>query len=51
MSQYFPAYKAVLEPEINRCLNPEEYEEVKDYALELGFSTGWFQDMDEQGGA
>lgn len=51
MSQYFPAYKAVREPGINRYLNPEEYEEVKDYALELGFSTGWFQDMDAQGGA
>ena len=51
MSQYFPAYKAVGEPEINRCLYPEEYEEVKDYALELGFSTGWFQDMEAQGGA
>ncbi|NIM15140.1 MAG: radical SAM protein [Candidatus Aminicenantes bacterium] len=51
MSQYFPAYKAAQEPEINRCLYPEEYQEVKDYALELGFSTGWFQDMDAQGGA
>jgi putative pyruvate formate lyase activating enzyme len=51
MSQYFPAYNAAREPEINRRLYPEEYQEVKKYALELGFSNGWFQDMDAPGGA
>jgi putative pyruvate formate lyase activating enzyme len=51
MSQYFPAHEAVRHPDINRCLYPAEYEEVKDYALELGFSEGWFQDMDAPGGA
>lgn len=51
MSQYFPAYKAVEHNEINRQLTYEEYEEVKEYALSLGFSKGWFQDMDAPGGA
>ncbi len=51
MSQYFPAYEAVREPGIHRRLYPEEYEEVKDYAIALGFAAGWFQDMGAPGGA
>jgi len=50
MSQYFPAYKAVEHNRINRRLTPEEYNEVKEYAMSLGFSNGWFQDMDALGG-
>jgi putative pyruvate formate lyase activating enzyme len=46
MSQYFPAHKAVKNPEINRRVNKEEYLEVKNHALQLGFSKGWFQDID-----
>lgn len=46
MSQYFPAYKAIEDPDIHRRLLPAEYREVKDYALQLGFSRGWFQDID-----
>ena len=45
MSQYFPAYQASQHGEINRRLFLEEYREVKEYALGLGFSRGWFQDM------
>lgn len=44
MSQYFPAYRAVEMPEINRRVPSDEYEEVKDYALSLGFTDGWFQE-------
>lgn len=51
MSQYFPAYKAVEHNAINRQLTPEEYNGVKDDALSLGFSKGWFQDMNAAGGA
>ncbi|MCP5106671.1 MAG: radical SAM protein [bacterium] len=43
MSQYFPAYRAVEMPEINRRVRAEEYEEVKDYAFTLGFTDGWYQ--------
>ena len=45
MGQYFPAYKAVEIPGINRRILPAEYEEVKGYALSLGFSNGWFQSI------
>jgi putative pyruvate formate lyase activating enzyme len=41
MGQYFPAYKAVDIPGINRRIHPYEYTEVKDYALSLGFSNGF----------
>ncbi len=44
MSQYFPAYKAPDSP-LSRRLNPEEYAEVKEYAVEKGFESGWFQDL------
>jgi putative pyruvate formate lyase activating enzyme len=50
MSQYFPAYKASEHPEINRRLSPGEYREVEEYALQLDFSNGWFQDPLEEGG-
>ncbi len=45
MSQYFPAYKAALHREICRRVLPEEYREVKEYALSLNFTKGWFQDI------
>jgi putative pyruvate formate lyase activating enzyme len=44
MNQYFPAYRAVEIPEINRRVSGEEYEEVKDHAIFLGFDNGWFQE-------
>jgi putative pyruvate formate lyase activating enzyme len=45
MSQYFPAHKAGKTQGIERRLFPEEYVEVKEYALDLGFDNGWFQDL------
>lgn len=44
MSQYFPAYQAT-DTVINQRITAEEYHEVKQYALELGFAKGWFQDI------
>lgn len=44
MSQYFPAYQAV-DTDINRRITADEYRDVKQYALELGFNNGWFQDI------
>jgi putative pyruvate formate lyase activating enzyme len=51
MGQYFPAHKAVDMPGINRRVYPDEYSQVKDYALSLGFSNGWFQYIPPAGGA
>ncbi len=48
MSQYFPAYRAVEMEGINRRLRPDEYSEVKEYALSLGLTNGWFQEIDVQ---
>lgn len=45
MNQYFPAYQAAEIPGINRRIRPKEYEEVKAYALSLGLTNGWFQEL------
>ncbi len=48
LSQYFPAYKAAsvrAYSNINRRIAIDEYNEVKEYAVSLGFSQGWFQDV------
>ncbi len=45
MSQYFPAYKAKEVKGIQRRLMPEEYNRVKEHAINLGFENGWFQDL------
>ena len=45
MSQYFPAYNASGFSEICRRVSEKEYLEIKRYAISLGFSNGWFQDM------
>ncbi|GBE12287.1 radical SAM superfamily protein [bacterium BMS3Bbin14] len=44
MSQYSPQYKAAAYPEINRTLTAAEYDEITDYALELGLENGFVQD-------
>lgn len=49
MSQYFPAHRAASEPAyaaINRKILAEEYDEVADYAEELGIENGWFQEAE-----
>lgn len=51
MGQYFPAYKAVDIPAINRKIEAAEYREIKDYALDLGLEDGWFQDLEQPGKA
>ncbi|VAW36399.1 radical activating enzyme [hydrothermal vent metagenome] len=45
MSQYSPQYKAAAYPEINRTLTAAEYDEITDYALELGLENGFVQDL------
>lgn len=45
MSQYSPQFRVVHYPEINRPLTPREYDEVTDYALELGLENAFIQEL------
>jgi putative pyruvate formate lyase activating enzyme len=47
MSQYFPAWKAVETPGLDRKLKKTEYDEVCDYALQIGISNALIQEIDE----
>jgi len=44
MAQYAPLYQAHLHPPLDRILKKNEYEEIVDYALELGFEHLWLQE-------
>ena len=44
MSQYTPCTNLEKYPEINRKLSPEEYDEVIDFAVELGLENGFVQE-------
>lgn len=46
MNQYTPLAQVNAYPEINRTLTGEEYEELVDYAIELGISNGFIQEGD-----
>ena len=46
MSQYEPVFKAKDFPGINRNLEPDEYEKVFNYLVELGLDNGWAQAPD-----
>jgi putative pyruvate formate lyase activating enzyme len=48
MSQYSPQYKAGDFPEINRTLTENEYNEITDYALELGLENAFIQELESQ---
>jgi putative pyruvate formate lyase activating enzyme len=48
MSQYSPQYKADKVPELNRTLTAEEYDEITDYALELGLENAFIQTLESQ---
>ncbi len=48
MSQYSPQYKARDFPEINRILTEDEYDEITDYALELGLENAFIQNLESQ---
>ncbi len=45
MSQYFPAYKAINHKIINRKLKKDEYENIIEYALKLGFENIFIQEI------
>ncbi|MGF7142416.1 putative pyruvate formate lyase activating enzyme [Anaerotaenia torta] len=44
MNQYTPMPVMAEYPEINRCVTEEEYEELVDYAIELGVENGFIQE-------
>jgi len=48
MAQYSPQYKAGDYPEINRTLTEDEYDQITDYALELGLENGFVQELISQ---
>ncbi|MFH1146956.1 MAG: radical SAM protein [Pseudomonadota bacterium] len=46
MSQYYPVHRAGNHPELNRTLHREEYQEVEDFCVALGFENGFLQGLD-----
>jgi len=48
MSQYSPQYKAGAYPGINRTLTEDEYDEITDYALELGLKNAFIQELESR---
>ena len=48
MSQYSPQYRACDHPEINRALTEEEYDQITDYALDLGLENAFVQEMESR---
>ncbi|MFZ1042292.1 MAG: radical SAM protein [Anaerolineales bacterium] len=48
MSQYSPQHKASKYPEINRTLTKEEYNEITEYALDLGLEHAFVQEIESQ---
>jgi putative pyruvate formate lyase activating enzyme len=48
MSQYSPQHRAADYPEINRRLTKGEYDEIIDYALDLGLENAFVQELESQ---
>jgi len=48
MSQYSPQYKACDYPAINRTLTADEYDEIMDFALELGLENAFIQELESR---
>ena len=46
MSQYCPIYKAVSHKVLGRKIDPDEYSDIYEYFLGLGFQNGYAQDFD-----
>lgn len=49
MSQYSPQYKALQHPPLNRPLTLAEYDQVTEYALDLGLEKVFVQELTSQG--
>jgi putative pyruvate formate lyase activating enzyme len=48
MSQYSPQYKACCYPDINRRLTLDEYDEITEYAIDLGLENVFVQELASQ---
>ncbi|MFH1006159.1 MAG: radical SAM protein [Candidatus Latescibacterota bacterium] len=48
MAQYAPQYRAHDYPGINRALREDEYDEVTDYALDLGLVNAFIQELESK---
>lgn len=48
MSQYSPQYKASGYPEIDRTLAAEEYDEIVEYALDIGLENAFIQELESR---
>lgn len=48
MSQYSPRHKAHKYPGIDRTLTAEEYDEITEYALDLGLENAFVQELESQ---
>jgi putative pyruvate formate lyase activating enzyme len=48
MSQYSPQHKASRYPAINRKLTQAEYDEITEYALDLGLENAFVQELESQ---
>ena len=48
MSQYSPQYKADRYPQINRTLTQAEYDEITEYALDLGLENAFVQELESR---
>jgi putative pyruvate formate lyase activating enzyme len=48
MSQYSPQHRAADYPEINRRLTEGEYDEITEYALDLGLENAFVQELESQ---
>lgn len=46
MNQYTPIVNSSKFPELNRKITEEEYEELVDYAIEIGVENGFIQEGD-----
>ena len=47
MDQYFPAYKALADPQLGRKITPEEYAAALDAFDAAGLENGWLQDHED----
>lgn len=48
MSQYSPQYKARAHPPLHRTLTQAEYDEITEYALDLGLENAFIQELESQ---
>jgi len=48
MSQYSPQHKACAHPRISRTLSEDEYDQIMNYALDLGLENVFIQELDSQ---